>query len=160
MSLSVGSWHCVARAHRVELADAITVTINPTCCDAAALSMSKKISAQGNNYSGKFSKVSCQWSMLRCPHWSIRVPIQLFNLLRTDKMEREINNFKVVYPLQEDFIHWFPTQKLKSLTSQVFSSAPNNESGHPTWSYWWLSQCWIQYCTKTPCDPAKNQCKY
>ena len=60
-SLSVGSWHCAARAHRVELADdAITVAINPTCCDAAALSMSKKFSAQGNNYSGKFSKVSCQ----------------------------------------------------------------------------------------------------
>ena len=91
MSLSVGSWHCGAQAHRVELADdAIMVAINPTCCDAAALSMSKKFSAQGNNYSGKFSKVSCQWSTLKCPHWSIRVPIQLlFYLLRTDKMERK-----------------------------------------------------------------------
>ena len=147
--------HCAARAHRVELA--ITVAINPTCCDTAALSMSKKISAQGNNYSGKFSKVSCQWSTLKCPpsHWSIRVPIQLFNLLRTDKIEHEKNNFKV-----EDFIHWFPTQKLKSLTSQVFFAAPNNESGHPIWSHWWLSQCWIQYRTKTPCNPAKSQCKY
>ena len=57
-----------------------------------------KNSAEGNNYSGKFSKVSCQWSTLKCPHWSIRVPIQLFNLLRTDKIKREKNNFKVVYP--------------------------------------------------------------
>ena len=47
------------------------------------------------------------------------------------------NNFKVVYPGR--FIHWFPTQKLKSLTSQVFFAAPNNESRHPTWSHWWSS---------------------
>ena len=130
MSLSVGSWHCVARAHRVELADdAITVAINPTCCDAAALSMIKFFSAQGNNYSGKFSKVSCQWSTLKCPHWSIRVPIQLFNLLRTDKMEREKkNNLKVVYPGRfYSLISYSKAEKfnIKSFFSQHWTMNPD-----------------------------------
>ena len=159
MSLSVGSWHCAARAHCVELADdAITVAINPTCCDVAALSMSKIFSAQGNNYSFKFSKVSCQWSTLKCPHWSIRVPIQLFNLLRTDKMECEKKQLQGSISRKILFIDFLLKAEKFNITS--FFPAPNNESGHPTWSHWWSSQCWIQYCTKTPCDPAKSQCKY
>ena len=65
--------------------------------------------------------------MLKCPHWSIQVPNQLFNLLRTDKIEREKNNFKVVYPgIFYSLISYSKAEKF-NITS-FFFTALNNES--------------------------------
>ena len=100
MSLSVGSWHCAARAHRVELADdAITVTINPTCCDAAALSMSKNFLHKAIIIAASFPRqLSMKYAeMSSLIHLSANSIIQ--SLEDWQDGARKKNNFKVVvYP--------------------------------------------------------------